>query len=183
MLRQINPCWDPGEITTSAFICSSRRARATAKVHTGASLDPAHGHLALADCKFCRKSRCSNCWRPVTLFAQHSSHYTVVPPASSVRSAASSGHPAHSFPLWAGSISVTTFRMTRAGLPATMVNSGTLFVTTLPAPTTQPLPTVTPGRKITFPPIQQSSPMWISFPSSGPQSPRRTTGSAGWVPE
>lgn len=33
------------------------------------------------------------------------------------------------------------------------------LVTTLPAPTVEPLPTVTPGRIVAFPPIQQSSPM------------------------
>ncbi|KAF1357701.1 hypothetical protein EJ07DRAFT_127565, partial [Lizonia empirigonia] len=59
----------------------------------------------------------------------------------------------------------------RAGLPATTVKSGTLFVTTLPAPTTHPRPIVTPGRIIAFPPIQQSCPTWISFPSSGPRVP------------
>ncbi|OCK89121.1 uncharacterized protein K441DRAFT_585355, partial [Cenococcum geophilum 1.58] len=57
------------------------------------------------------------------------------------------------------------------------------LVTTLPAPTTHPLPSVTPGNITTFPPIQQSSPIWISLPSSGPCVPLRSAGSRGCVPE
>src|SRR5439155_9104116 len=37
-------------------------------------------------------------------------------------------------------------RITRAGTPATTANGGTLRVTTAPAPTMLPRPTVTPGR-------------------------------------
>jgi hypothetical protein len=49
----------------------------------------------------------------------------------------------------AGSGSLTSiFLMILAGLPATQWKSGTSFVTTLPAPTVQPLPMVTPGSTI-----------------------------------
>lgn len=57
------------------------------------------------------------------------------------------------------------------------------FVTTLPAPTVDPLPTRIPGKMIAFPPIQQSSSMLISPPISGPLVPFLTSGSSGWVPE
>ncbi|KAK1709760.1 hypothetical protein BDP67DRAFT_408423 [Colletotrichum lupini] len=69
--------------------------------------------------------------------------------------------------------------MTRAGLPATATKSGTSFVTTLPAPTVTPLPMVTPGRTIQLPPNQQSEPILIGFPYSGPLVPFRRTGSRG----
>jgi hypothetical protein len=36
------------------------------------------------------------------------------------------------------------------------------FVTTLPAPTTQPFPIVTPASIVALPPIQQSSPIYVS---------------------
>ena len=40
-------------------------------------------------------------------------------------------------------------------------SAGNDFVTTLPAAMTQRFPMVTPGQIVTFPPIQQSSPMQI----------------------
>lgn len=57
------------------------------------------------------------------------------------------------------------------------------FVTTLPAPIVLPRPIVTPGKMIAFPPIQQSSPITIGPPISGPAVPFRTSGSRGCVPE
>ncbi|KAG9232038.1 hypothetical protein BJ875DRAFT_335846, partial [Amylocarpus encephaloides] len=57
------------------------------------------------------------------------------------------------------------------------------LVTTLPAPIVQPLPMVMPGRTITLPPNQQSSPTTISPPNSGPLVPLRRNGSSGCVPE
>jgi len=71
------------------------------------------------------------------------------------------------------------FLIILAGLPATQVKSGTFFVTTLPAPTVTPLPIVTPGSTITLPPNQQSSPIVIGLPSSGPWIPFRRNGSSG----
>ncbi|OJJ31006.1 hypothetical protein ASPWEDRAFT_118736, partial [Aspergillus wentii DTO 134E9] len=56
------------------------------------------------------------------------------------------------------------------------------LVTTLPAPTVAPFPIVTPGIIITLPPNQQSSPICISFPVSGPWVPLRRAGSKGCVP-
>ncbi|CBF70059.1 predicted protein [Aspergillus nidulans FGSC A4] len=56
------------------------------------------------------------------------------------------------------------------------------LVTTLPAPITAPSPIVTPGSTVTFPANQQSSPIWISFPDSGPDVPLRKSGSRGCVP-
>ena len=53
------------------------------------------------------------------------------------------------------------------------------FVTTLPAPTVEPFPILTPGKTTTLPPIQQSSSIQISFPNSGPFIPSRTSGSSG----
>ncbi|PWY70460.1 hypothetical protein BO70DRAFT_321799 [Aspergillus heteromorphus CBS 117.55] len=47
---------------------------------------------------------------------------------------------------------------------------------------TAPLPIVTPGSTVTFPPNQQSSPMWIGLLISGPSIPLRTAGSNGCVP-
>ncbi|KAH9898930.1 hypothetical protein F4778DRAFT_177860 [Xylariomycetidae sp. FL2044] len=63
------------------------------------------------------------------------------------------------------------------------MNGGMSFVTTLPAPMVHPRPMVTPGRTMTLPPIQQSSPIVIGAPYSGPLVPLRTRGSVGWVPE
>ncbi|EYE91348.1 uncharacterized protein EURHEDRAFT_465063, partial [Aspergillus ruber CBS 135680] len=40
------------------------------------------------------------------------------------------------------------------------------LVTTEPAPTVHPLPILTPGRMMTFPPIQQSSSMKTGWPNS-----------------
>ncbi|KAI1195597.1 hypothetical protein F5X97DRAFT_241354 [Nemania serpens] len=57
------------------------------------------------------------------------------------------------------------------------------LVTTLPAPIVHPRPMVTPERTITFPPSQQSSPMVMGAPFSGPFVPLRTLGSVGWLPE
>lgn len=44
--------------------------------------------------------------------------------------------------------------ITLAGLPATIVQGGTSFVTTEPSPTTDPSPIVTPLRTIDLAPIQ-----------------------------
>lgn len=52
-------------------------------------------------------------------------------------------------------------RITRHGLPAASELSGISFVTTLPAPITEPLPIDTPGSIITPPPIQQPLPIVI----------------------
>lgn len=83
-----------------------------------------------------------------------------------------------------GSGSFTSiFLMIRAGLPATTWKSGTSFVTTLPAPIVQPRPMVMPGNTIAFPPNQQSAPIVIGPPNSGPLIPFRRNGSRGWVPE
>ncbi|KAH8706178.1 hypothetical protein BGZ61DRAFT_350933, partial [Ilyonectria robusta] len=49
--------------------------------------------------------------------------------------------------------------ITFAGTPTATENSGTSLVTTLPAPIVHPLPIVTPGITVVFPPIQQSSPI------------------------
>jgi len=73
------------------------------------------------------------------------------------------------------------FLSIRAGLPATQWKAGTSLVTTLPAPTVTPLPIVIPASTITLPPNQQSSPMVIGFPSSGPRVPLRRNGSTGCV--
>jgi hypothetical protein len=51
------------------------------------------------------------------------------------------------------------FRITFAGLPTANEFSGISFVTTDPAPITQPLPIVIPGHITVLPPIQQSSPI------------------------
>ncbi|KAL2788727.1 hypothetical protein BJX66DRAFT_251916 [Aspergillus keveii] len=56
------------------------------------------------------------------------------------------------------------------------------LVTTLPAPITAPFPIVTPWRTVTFPASQQSSPIWISWPVSGPFVPFRRSGSRGCLP-
>ena len=76
-------------------------------------------------------------------------------------------------------IVVSILRMILAGFPATRWKGGTSFVTTLPAPTVAPLPILTPGKIIAPPPIQQSSPTWISLPVSGPRVPLRNCGSRG----
>jgi hypothetical protein len=57
----------------------------------------------------------------------------------------------HCFSVGSGSFG-SIFLMILAGLPATQWKSGTSLVTTLPAPITQPLPMVTPGRTVTLPP-------------------------------
>ena len=49
----------------------------------------------------------------------------------------------------------------RAGTPAARELSGISFVTTDPAATTTLLPMLTPGRIVTFPPIQTSLPIDI----------------------
>lgn len=59
---------------------------------------------------------------------------------------------------------------------------GLTLVTTLPAPMVQPFPMVMPGRMMTLPAIQQSSPTVIFPPSSGPLVPFRRSGSNGCVP-
>ncbi|KAI0552979.1 hypothetical protein F4679DRAFT_31919 [Xylaria curta] len=85
-----------------------------------------------------------------------------------------------------GSSSAGTCRtglMTLAGFPTATMKGGMSLVTTLPAPIVQPRPMVTPAKTITFPPSQQSSPMIIGAPSSGPFVPLRTRGSVGWPPE
>ncbi|KAL2842483.1 hypothetical protein BJX68DRAFT_244743 [Aspergillus pseudodeflectus] len=56
------------------------------------------------------------------------------------------------------------------------------LVTTLPAPITAPFPILTPWRTVTFPASQQSSPIWISWPVSGPFVPFRSSGSRGCLP-
>lgn len=56
------------------------------------------------------------------------------------------------------------------------------LVTTLPAPMVQPFPIVMPGKMITFPAIQQSSPIVMVPPNSGPLVPLRRSGSRGCVP-
>lgn len=73
----------------------------------------------------------------------------------------------------------TIFLMTRAGFPTATLKSGISFVTTLPAPIVTPLPMVTPGTTTTLPPSQQSSPIVIGAPPSGPLMPSRRKGSRG----
>jgi hypothetical protein len=46
-----------------------------------------------------------------------------------------------------------------AGEPTTIVYGGTALVTTAPAPTTDPVPTETPGSNMALWPIQTSGPM------------------------
>src|ERR1035437_9476120 len=55
--------------------------------------------------------------------------------------------------------SARRYRSTRAGFPATMASSGTLRVTTLPAPTIARLPTTRLGRMVDPDPID--APLWI----------------------
>ncbi|KAI2642527.1 hypothetical protein GGS21DRAFT_176261 [Xylaria nigripes] len=57
--------------------------------------------------------------------------------------------------------------------------SGMSLVTMLPAPIVQPLPMVTPGMMVVFPPIQQSSPMTTGLAYSMPS--RRDCTSVSWV--
>ena len=54
-------------------------------------------------------------------------------------------------------------RITFAGLPTASELSGISFVTTAPAPITQPFPMMTPGQITAFPPIQQSLPIVTGF--------------------
>ncbi len=70
-------------------------------------------------------------------------------------------------------------RSTRQGLPAAITPAGTSFVTTLPAPITEPAPTVTPGHRIAPPPIQTSSPIVTGAADSSPRA--RVVTSSGWV--
>ena len=60
-----------------------------------------------------------------------------------------------------------------------MVSSATSLVTTAPAPTMQRSPMVMPGWMMAPPPIQQSRPMRMGLPYSGPAA--RSTASSGWV--
>ena len=53
--------------------------------------------------------------------------------------------------------------ITRHGLPAAKCPAGISRVTTLPAPITQPSPSVTPPHTVTFPASQQLLPMLIGF--------------------
>ena len=55
------------------------------------------------------------------------------------------------------------FLITFAGFPTANELSGMSFVTTDPAPITQPFPIVTPGQITEFPPIQQSSPIVTGY--------------------
>ena len=55
--------------------------------------------------------------------------------------------------------SPSSVRTMRAGTPAARVFGGTSRVTTAPAAMTAPLPIVTPGSTVAFPPIQTSSPI------------------------
>lgn len=87
------------------------------------------------------------------------------------------------FPNLGSLASGVTLLITLAGFPTTTQKSSTSFVTTLPAPTVTPLPIVTPGNTIAFPPNQQSSPTVMGAPDSGPLVPLRRNGSSGWTPE
>lgn len=71
--------------------------------------------------------------------------------------------------------------MILAGLPATTQFGGTSFVTTDPAPTTDPFPIVTPASTITFPHSQQSSPIVMGAPNSGPFVPFLVAAESGCV--
>lgn len=57
--------------------------------------------------------------------------------------------------------SILILRMTRHGFPTASEFSGISFVTTLPAPITEPSPMVTPGSTTTPPPSQQPFPIRI----------------------
>ncbi|KAI1432953.1 hypothetical protein GGR50DRAFT_551062 [Xylaria sp. CBS 124048] len=63
------------------------------------------------------------------------------------------------------------------------MNGGMSLTTTLPAPIVHPRPIMTPGRTVTLPPSQQSAPIVMGRPLSGPLVPLRTLGSVGCVPE
>ena len=65
--------------------------------------------------------------------------------------------------------SASRFRMCLAGTPPTSVSGGTSRVTTAPAQTTAPFPTVTPPRIVTAEPSQAPSPIVIGAVRSGPQ--------------
>src|SRR5436853_447163 len=71
--------------------------------------------------------------------------------------------------------------MRRAGLPATTEYGGTSDVTTAPAATMLPSPTVTPGNTITRPPSQTLSLITIGFTSAsdGALPAARAEGSDG----
>ncbi|KPV72337.1 uncharacterized protein RHOBADRAFT_3806, partial [Rhodotorula graminis WP1] len=56
------------------------------------------------------------------------------------------------------------------------------LVTTLPAPIVVPRPILTPGRTTTDAASQQSSPISMGAPISGPAVPLRMAGSVGCVP-
>ena len=67
--------------------------------------------------------------------------------------------------------------MTRHGFPTAIESSGISFVTTDPAPMVHRWPMVTPGRIVTLPPIQTSSPIVIGLAHSIPK--RLSSGSMG----
>jgi hypothetical protein len=62
------------------------------------------------------------------------------------------------------------FLITLAGLPPTIVLSGTSFVTTASEATTTLLPIVTPGLMTARPPIHTLLPIVTGLPYSGPFS-------------
>ncbi|KAI1363677.1 hypothetical protein F5Y08DRAFT_329175 [Xylaria arbuscula] len=64
-------------------------------------------------------------------------------------------------------------------VPIATEKSGISLVTILPAPIVHPLPIVTPGIIVVFPPIQQSSPMTTGRAYSIPS--RRDCTSVSWV--
>ena len=70
------------------------------------------------------------------------------------------------------------WRIMRAGTPATTVIGGTCAVTTAPAATTAPRPTVTPGRMVAFAPTQASSSMVTTAENWA--AVQRRAGSSGW---
>ena len=71
-----------------------------------------------------------------------------------------------------------SFLITFAGFPTANELSGISFVTTEPAPITQPFPIETPGQITEFPPIQQLSPIVIGKAFS---SVFLNSASSGWV--
>lgn len=68
----------------------------------------------------------------------------------------------------------STFFTTLAGFPIATKNSGMSLVTMLPDPMVHPFPIVTPGMMVTFPPIQQSSPI-VTWPAYSTPSRRDWT--------
>jgi serine/threonine protein kinase len=64
-----------------------------------------------------------------------------------------------------------SLRMTRQGLPTATTRGGMSRVTTLPAPITDSAPIVTPGRTMTPPPSQTSSPIVIGLADSSGRGP------------